>query len=107
MQTILTNIEDESLITKANSLIEARYKLTTNELKIISILISLCKDDDTDFNTYSFRVKDFVKALELKNNSKHGEIKTIIKKLMEKVFYIKGQNEDLCISWLSSANYIV
>ena len=47
-----------SMVVQSNRLIEARYRLTIEEQKIIKILISQIQRDDTDFQVYTFHVKE-------------------------------------------------
>ncbi len=48
-----------SLISKSNDLIEARYKLSLNEQRLIILLISIIQPDDDDFHDYDLHVSEF------------------------------------------------
>ena len=57
-------------VRKSNQLIEARYRLTLGEQRLILHLCSLIHSSDEDFKSYDIRVKDFAKmfGLEKRNN---------------------------------------
>ncbi|WP_251862429.1 replication initiation protein [Clostridium sp. Marseille-Q2269] len=48
---------------QSNRLIEASYTLTVIEQKLIRLLASMIKKDDTDFKEYKFKTKDLIKIL--------------------------------------------
>lgn len=48
-----------NLVSKSNSLVEARYKLGTMEQKVIAAIASNISPDDKDFQTYTFSIKEF------------------------------------------------
>jgi plasmid replication initiation protein len=93
------------LVTKANDLIQARYKLTLGEIKIILLLASMIQPEDKEFSTYKIKVSDFMDLLGVKNKSTYKQVEKITQDLMTKVFTIKKKNSTLKISWLSSAEY--
>lgn len=95
-----------SLVRKANVLVEASYKLSTQEQRVVIFLASLLKPGDEDFKDYSISVKDFSKLVGVNNKSKYKDIREITKKLISRVFTIYSHGEELQISWLSSAKYI-
>lgn len=98
--------DDRSLIVKSNKLVEAKYKLTGGEQKIIYKLTSAIKKDDTDFKEYVFKIAEFMDMLGVKDKSKYSEIPKITKGLMKKVFSIYDEQGELQISWLSSVRYL-
>jgi plasmid replication initiation protein len=94
------------LIVKSNKLVEASYKLTAGEQKIIYKLTSIINKNDDDFKEYSFKISEFIKLLGIKDQSKYTEIPKITKGLMKKVFTIHDEKGELQISWLSSVRYL-
>ncbi|MCY6356197.1 replication initiation protein [Clostridium sp. ZS2-4] len=98
--------KNSELVVKSNTLIEASYRLTSGEQRIILTLVSVIKPEDEEFKKYRFKVKDFCRMLEIKNNRLYKDIKDITKDLMRKVFTIKKEKSTLQISWLSSVEYI-
>lgn len=95
-----------NMVRKANVLVEASYKLTTQEQRVILFLVSLIKPDDEDFKDYTISVKDFSDLVGGNKRDQYREIKEITKKLIGRVFTIQSQGRELQISWLSSAEYV-
>jgi plasmid replication initiation protein len=99
------NMEKNYIVTKSNKLINCDYDLSVFEQKIILTLASMVEPQDTEFKEYEFKIKDFIKLLGLKDQSKYTEIPKITRELMKKVFEIREGNDILQLSWLSSARY--
>lgn len=94
------------IVRKSNVLIEASYKLSTQEQRIILYLVSQIRLEDEDFKEYSISVKDFASLVGIQHHDKYEDVKEITKKLIGRVFTIKSNAADLQVSWLSSAEYI-
>lgn len=94
------------IVRKSNVLIEASYKLSTQEQRIILYLVSQIRPEDDDFKEYSIAVKDFASLVGLQHHDKYEDVREITKKLIGRVFTIKSETADLQVSWLSSAEYI-
>ena len=95
-----------SHIVKANDLItKSRYKLTLMETKIVLFAISQIQPDDKPFQSYSFRIKDFVAVCNL--NKQSGTYKKYISKVVndlgQKVLNIELEpGKTLITHWFSS-----
>ncbi|MEI2779833.1 MAG: replication initiation protein [Candidatus Competibacter sp.] len=57
------NINKKSLVVQSNRLVEAKYRLSVEEQKIIKILVSQIQKEDEDFKDYEFRIKDLAELL--------------------------------------------
>ena len=95
-------INDKQLINKDFALINARYKLSKVQTKMILKVISLIKPNDTDFSTYHLPLSFFDFMAENKN---HQRISEECSKLMEKVLHIDTDDGWLKIHWFSSIEY--
>ena len=98
-------MENNYIVTKANSLINANYNLSLQEQKIILILASMVQPSDEEFQEYKLEIKELLKLLDIKDQSKYIELPKITKELMKKVFEIKEGSEIVQLAWLSSARY--
>lgn len=98
-------LKENNLITKSNYLIEAPYKLSASEQKVLLSLISLIKPEDKAFETYLFKVKDFAVMLDIKNKSIYNDIEKITDSLRKRELTIEKENSILKTSWLSSVEY--
>ncbi|MFZ3577453.1 replication initiation protein [Virgibacillus sp. DJP39] len=94
-----------NVVTKSNILIEANYKLTIIEQKIILFIVSKIRKDDEDFARYKLSVKDFYELLGYKGTPKYSEMREITKKLMGKILEIKEGGKLTQVSWLSFVEY--
>ena len=95
----------DNLVTKSNMLIEANYKLGVIEQKIILCLASNIQPNDSDFHTYTLRVKEFCELLGLKGSPKYTELRAITRELMQKVFEIRIGSKVIQVAWLSYVAY--
>lgn len=93
------------VVLKANALIEASYRLTVSEQKIVMALASLVQPEDENFKEYSFTIKDFMALIGIKNKSKYREVQETTKKLMQKVFEFRQGNVLTQVAWLAGAQY--
>lgn len=94
-------------IVKSNQLIEAKYKLTLNEQRLILLLITLIKPEDKEFKIYKFKIQDFIKIFRLRSKTtSYKEIKTTTERLVGNTLIMKpNSSRTLYINWLSSAEY--
>lgn len=93
------------IIRKSNALIEASYKLSTNQQKIVLLLASSIKNDDEAFQPYRITVKDFAKLLGLNNHNIYRETLEAASNLLAQSLLISNDESDLQINWLSSVEY--
>ncbi|PRX16922.1 replication initiator protein [Orenia metallireducens] len=98
-------MNSKELIVKHNKLIEANYKLTLQEQKLILVLAAAIKKDDTKFEQCIFSVTELADTLNLNKEAYYSELKEITEKLLSRVLTINEPDGCLQISWLSSAKY--
>jgi len=100
---------ENQMVRKANYLIEAAYKLSTVEQKIILFLASTISSEDADFKSYPLRIKTFQSFLG-NTSSNYDRIEEVILALKEKNLKIvypndQGKRVILNVNWLSSSKY--
>lgn len=100
-------VNKNSLVVQANELVEAKYRLSVEEQKIIRILISQIQRNDVDFKEYKFRIKNLAELLEMGHNDIYRVLPRITERLISRVlkFYNPKTKTLLQTSWLSSAEY--
>jgi len=103
----MSDFKKNQLIVKSNFLIEASYKLSLQEARIILLLTSMIKKNDKDFFNYRIHIKDFNDFIGIKSTGNYTRTKQITKKLREKTLLIKDniKKTELQIGWLSSIEY--
>lgn len=104
---VLVNINKKSLVVQSNRMVEAKYRLSVEEQKIIKILVSQIQKEDEDFKDYEFRIKELAELLGMEHSNPYGVLRVITKKLVSRVleFYNPETSSLLQTSWLSSAEY--
>ena len=54
---------------KDNRLIVSKYHLSATQIKFISYLSTLIDKNDKDFTTYTFRIQDILKVLDIERSN--------------------------------------
>ncbi len=102
----MIRLDNKFLIVQHNNLIEARYRLSTNEQKIIKILISLIRKDDEEFKEYTLSVLDIAKILNIKRKDIYKELDLMAERLLVRILRFRNENgEYVKTTWLSSSKY--
>ena len=95
-----------AIIRKSNSLIEATYKLSGNEQKLVLMLIASIKKDDNDFQSYIIPVRELNRFFGLAHNNTYQDVRKLVQGLQKKTFAIWNNDSVIDINWLSSAKYL-
>jgi plasmid replication initiation protein len=99
--------EQEIIIKKSNELIQARYKLTKEEQRLILLLASQIHKDDEDFKSYEIRISDFVSMFGLeKRKSIYSELEESSRRLTGRTIELSRGQKKMYASWLSYVEYI-
>jgi plasmid replication initiation protein len=95
-------------VTKANALVEANYRLSLIQQKIVITLASLIQPDDEDFKWYRLNIKHFMEIFGRNDHGIYVEMVAAVHNLMEKVVTIYlGGEKYLKTHWVQSAEYEV
>lgn len=96
------------VVVKSNKLIEARYDLSVNELRLILAYISLLNpQDEKKTCLVEMKVKEYINLLEIESNRKdmYSRVKSASQKLIEKSLTIQEKDGLLITTWFSSIKY--
>jgi plasmid replication initiation protein len=93
------------LVSKSNDLIEARYRLSVQEQRLIAIMVSDIKPNDRDFKNYSYKITDFIEWVGVDGKDYYKELRKITAKLLTRLITIKQDNTLFQTSWLAGAKY--
>lgn len=99
------------VVTKANKLVEASYRLNVSEQRLMALLVTQIHPDDDELKPYRFTVGDLGDLIsdsdnsERKQQSLYSRVKALTRGLLEKVVQIQEPDGLLQIHWLSSAKY--
>jgi len=86
--------------------VEAKYKLTLNEHRLILILIAQIKPEDQEFKEYFIKISDLQTLFEITDNGYYSKIKKVTENLLSKPLSIPTQKGRLLCNWISSAEYL-
>lgn len=101
---IINKIDEKKKdIVIANDLIEAKYKLSALEQKVIHLLLAQIDLSDNDLKYYSLNVADFFKIFN--NNNYVRDIKRVLDGLLITKIELKSDNAVLKTTWFASAQY--
>lgn len=89
----------------SNDPIEALYKLTAEEQKLILCLISLIQPMDESADFYIVSIKDFMELSDIKDKGAYKQLKAVSAQLMSKPLIFKKEDAILIVNWLSSIEY--
>jgi plasmid replication initiation protein len=95
------------VIRKSNELIEARYKLSIAEQRLVLLLASEISPDDENFKSYQIRVTDFAKMFGLENcKAMYKEVQKAAKELVGKRIGLSKNGKEIYTTWLSYVEYV-
>lgn len=95
--------ERKQLIVKSNDIIQkSRYKLSTQQQKLILYMISKIRPNDTEFKEYIFDLKDLCQIMNIDiKGSNYYNFRESIQKIADTSFWINADgNKDKLYRWL-------
>lgn len=99
--------KERKYVVKSNQLIEARYRLSLQESRVILwLLMQICPDDE-DFKQHKIDIKEFAKMIGAEVDNQYSKLRSVTKRLMQRAIeiYNPEKKEWLQVSWLSSIKY--
>lgn len=92
-------------VVKANSLIEASYRLTLDEMRLLALTIGTM-DPKSNQQVFEFTIDDFMKQFpDLKRDSVYEQIKSAIKRISDRWVYTEDDERITEFRWVSSRTY--
>jgi len=96
---------ENTIVSQANKLIEARYKLNLNEHKIIRYVISkLDSINQKDFTFLEFDLKEFTELLGT-TEKRYDEIRKVVRSLRSRELIINTDEDEVIMGWISSIKF--
>lgn len=98
---------NKPIVRQANNLVEASYKISLGESRMIRLLIAAISPQDEDFKTYRINVTDFAEIFGIsdRDGRLYETISQASKSLMGRTITIKDGQSWLHMNWISSAEY--
>ena len=100
MNTISIKNNTNNIIKKANILIEAQWLLSNTSQKMLAMLISMIRTDDSEFQKYALCINDFKKEIGATNKEVRFYVEQA-KELMKNPFEIDNK----VFNWCTSVDY--
>lgn len=97
-------MKNRNVVKQDFSLVNAKYKLDTNEIKFILTAIAQIKKEDEAFTEYEIKVSELEAKLQAEQNE--TRLKQFAKKLMSKPFEIETPSGWTVFNWFSRIKYI-
>lgn len=99
--------KEKNFVVKSNQLIEARYRLSLQESRVILWLLMQISPDDEDFKQHKMGIKEFAKMIGAEVDNQYSKLRVVTKRLMQRAIeiYDPEKKEWLQVSWLSSIKY--
>ncbi len=91
-----------------NNLVEANYRLSLQEKRVILWLASQVQPKDADFKEHILKIEDFIQIAGLTGESAYKEIKKITLQLIQRALTIHklDKKEEVQVAWVSCAKYM-
>lgn len=96
---------EKQLVIKSNFLVEASYRLSAVEQKVVLTLATKIKKTDREFKQYLFNLRDLAHFLGLESNADYDYLRKITHNLLSKVLTLKKEDSVLQTHWLESVEY--
>jgi plasmid replication initiation protein len=99
-------MENELRVYKSNKLIESRYKMTLQEMRLISYMIAQITQEDEDFKLYQIEIKTLQEHTNISESDVYSIADEVSERLMTKVIKIEDKKGSWSkYQWLNKAKY--
>lgn len=105
---LMSNLNNKTpIIRKSNELINARYKLSIAEQRLVLLLASSISPNDEDFKDYEIRVSDFIKMFGLESDkSIYQKLEQAAEGLLNQKIILQNNETRELTNWLSYVKYV-
>jgi plasmid replication initiation protein len=99
---------NNELVVQHNNLIEARYRLSLQEKRLMLFLMSRIKPNDDSFKNIEVSISELANIMELDSKNLYREMAKVTKNMIGRVLSIRDldKNSLLQVPWVSSAEYL-
>ena len=106
LKLVKNTLVKNAVVTRSNKLIEARYKLSVIEQKIIYAIVSIIDSrQEQDFPEIKFNVKDLAEFCGIPKKNAYRDIEESTRTLLSKVIVISELKRKIQTHWVQSAIY--
>lgn len=97
-------MNNRNIVKQDYHLVNAKYKLNTNEIKFIMTVLAQIDSDDLEFKEYEIKVSDLETRLQSKQNETH--LKQFAKKILSKPLEVPTNDGWIVFNWFSKIQYV-
>ncbi|AFK94369.1 MULTISPECIES: replication initiation protein [Thermoanaerobacterium] len=100
--------DEKAIVCKGNNLINASYKLTLGEQRVVLAISSMVNPKDKEFKDYYITINEFAELMDINLSSNTGlytRLKRLSGQLLSKRITIHEPDGDLQANWFSSIKY--
>lgn len=102
----MTSVQDTRMIRKDNRLIEAQYRLSVHQQRVVYTLLEMIHPADDDLMPYTISISDMAERFGLeKSNAIYAQMQEAISDLVVKKLVITEGADTVVMAWLSQARY--
>ncbi|MBX9705491.1 MAG: replication initiation protein [Gammaproteobacteria bacterium] len=94
------NLRESYKVTQTNALIEASYRLTLEEKRLILAAISVIDPRNDIPPKITISASDYAKIFDLKMPAAYQQLKDASDRLYQREIHIKGANKDVSLRWI-------
>jgi len=108
MGTKMITYNKEHYTVMANAIVKGKQEMTLSEARIIRLLITQVVKEDKDLKTYTCRIQDLAKFLNIASENLYRDVRIVCKNLLKRVVSIETQNPKepwYSFQWLQMARY--
>ena len=100
--------ERKQMIVKSNDIIQkSRYKLSTQQQKLILYMVSKIRPDDKEFKEYIFDLRDLCQILNIDiNSANYNRFRESMQKIADSSFWIRNNGADKLYRWIDDIDII-
>jgi plasmid replication initiation protein len=98
-------LSGDRLVVKNNQLIQAHYRLSAGEQKLVLTLCSKISTDEITFKEYELDAREFFEVLGLKSLENYTNLQNVCKKLVSRVLKLDTGNGFKVFPWMHHVEY--
>lgn len=101
MEEIIINDNKNNIVAKANELIRAQGELSITAQKMLAMLISMIRHDDTDFQEYALKIDYFFEQIGSSSNNIEQAKERALELMRNSFYVINRQGKKEFFNWCS------
>lgn len=97
-------MKNRNIVKQDYQLVNAKYKLSTAEIRFVMVALTQLENDDTEFTEYEIKVSELEEKLQAEQNE--TRLKQFAKKLLSKPLEVPTEDGFIIANWFADIEYI-